>query len=283
MADCFIRDDVRGLFSERTLNDGALTKGTLDALLKDAWTMTGEVVRQVGGRETLRVSLDGRTFYLKRHRGVGWSEMLKNWLSLKLPITGARNEYAACKYLQQQGITAPTVAAFAESAGLAPYRSSFILCDALVGYNDLEALTLEWARTPASTDEKLRLLRQVANFAAGFHAAGLVHRDFYLCHLLKSDDPDCQQLGVLDLHRALIFKSLPDRWRQRDLAALLYSTLDLNLSSFSWLRFVRIYTGRPLQEVFGKDAAFWQGVHDRALRLYRKGTRKGLTAGQFQS
>jgi heptose I phosphotransferase len=254
-----------------------------EALLNDAWTMTGEVVRQVAGRETLRVSLDGRTFYLKRHRGVGWSEVLKNWLVLKRPVTSARNEYAACKYLEQQGITAPTVAAFAESNDLAPYRSSFVLCDALVGYNDLEALTLDWARSPASSDEKLKLLRQVAKFAARFHEAGLVHRDFYLCHLLKSDDPECQQLGVLDLHRALIFSSLPDRWRQRDLAALLFSTLDLNLSKFSWLRFVRIYTGRPLKEVFSENAPFWHGVYSRAMRLYRKGARKGLTTGHFRS
>ena len=122
---------------------------------------------------------------------------------------------------------------------------------------------------------------RVAGFARRFHDAGVVHRDFYLCHLLEHPDPD-RDLGVLDLHRALIFAELPPHWRRKDLAALLYSSLDLPLSRLAWLRFVRVYSGRPLREAFAEEGDLWRDVYRRALKLYRKGERKSLTRGNFE-
>ena len=77
-------------------------------------------------------------------------------------------------------------------------------------------------------------------------------------------------LAVLDLHRARIYKQIPERWRKRDLAALLFSSLSLPLDERSWLRFVRVYTGEPLQTVFARDGGFWRAVYQRALALQRR-------------
>lgn len=267
MTDQFIREDVAAYLAG-------------DPVAR-AWEMQGEIVRDVAGRQTLRVELGGAAYYLKRHQGVGIGEILKNWLVGKRPILGARNEFEACRHLETKGLTAPRVAAFAETDAPAPGRASFVLTDELAGYEDLKVKTLRWLDVPPTPLEKRRLLIRVADFARRFHAAGLVHRDFYLCHLLEHSDPE-RDLGVLDLHRALIFEEIPRHWRRKDLAALLYSSLDLPVSRLAWLRFVRIYTNRPLREVFDEDAAFWQGVYDRALKLYRKGERKSLTRGNFQ-
>ena len=250
--------------------------------VESAWAMQGEVVRSVAGRETLRVELGGRTFYLKRHRGVGWKEIWKNWLAGKRPIVGARNEFEACRQLERMGLTAPTVAAFAEDNALPAKRSSFVLCDALLGYEDLETLTLRWLERAPEPLLKRRLVMGLAHFARRFHDAGLVHRDFYLCHLLVQHDATAPHLAVLDLHRALRFRAVPDRWRRRDLAALLFSSLDLPVSRRSWLRFVRAYSGRPLPEVFREEGRFWNSVYRRALKLYRKGQRKGISLGNFR-
>lgn len=268
MADSYIREDVASFFEEDPV--------------RRAWRMQGEVVRDVAGRQTLRVELGGSVYYLKRHQGVGFTEILKNWLVGKRPILGARNEYEACRHLESRGLTAPRVAAFAEDDAPAPARASFVLTDELVGYEDLKVKTLRWLEVEPTPLEKRRLLMRVADFARRFHDAGLVHRDFYLCHLLEHPDAD-RPLGVLDLHRALIFEEIPRRWRLKDLAALLYSSLDLPVSRLSWLRFVRVYTGRPLREVFAEDGAFWRDVYVRALKLYRKGERKSLNRGNFQS
>lgn len=266
-ADAYIREDVAAFL------DGDP--------VERAWAMQGDIVRDVAGRQTLRVQLDGAAYYLKRHQGVGLGEIFKNWLVGKRPILGARNEFQACRHLEARGLTAPRVAAFAENDAPAPSRSSFVLTDELAGYEDLKVKTLRWLEAAPTPLEKRRLLMRVADFARRFHEAGLVHRDFYLCHLLEHPDPS-RDLGVLDLHRALIFEEIPRHWRLKDLAALLYSSLDLPISRMSWLRFVRVYTGCPLKETFAEDGAFWQEVYERALKLYRKGERKSLTKGHFK-
>jgi heptose I phosphotransferase len=268
VVEAYLRDDLAPYFA--------------DDPLSRAWAMEGEIVRDVAGRQTLRVELGGGAYYLKRHQGVGVAEILKNWLVGKRPILGARNEYEACRHLEARGLIAPRVAAYAEDDAPAPARASFVLTDELTGYEDLKVKTLRWLDAAPTPLEKRRLLMRVADFARRFHDAGLVHRDFYLCHLLEHPDP-ALELGVLDLHRALIFDEIPAHWRLKDLAALLYSSLDLPVNRLSWLRFVRVYTGRPLQQVFAEEGVFWQAVYARALKLYRKGERKSLTRGNFQS
>lgn len=263
----WLRDDVAALFEG-------------DAVGR-AWSMEGEVVRAVAGRETVRVSPAQGCFFLKRHRGVGWREIFKNWMVLKRPVLGARNEFEACRHLEQAGVTAPTVAAFGESDDSPAQRSSFVMCDELSGFEDLERLTESWPAEPPDPLSRRRLVHLIAGFVRRLHNAGVVHRDLYLCHLLLN--PATDEMAVLDLHRALIFDRLPDRWRERDLAALLFSSLDLPLSRLSWLRFVRVYTDRPLRRVFEEEGAFWRRVYRRALALYDKGTTKGLTRGTFRA
>ncbi len=268
LRDLYLRDDVAGVFA--------------DSPLARAFALEGEVVRAVAGRETLRIELDTGVYYLKRHRGVGLGEVFKNLIVGKVPVLGARNEYEACRLLESRGLPAPTVAAFAESTGAPQARSSFVLCDALLGYEDLEERTLPWLDAAPSSMEIRDLVIRIAACARDLHDAGIAHRDFYLCHLLAHEDPEKQHLAVLDLHRARIFSTLPESWRRKDLAALLYSSLDLPVNRRSWLRFVRLYSGKPLKVAFREEGAFWRAVYDRACELYDKGTRKGLTAGRFE-
>ena len=267
-AAAYLREDLERLWSHAEL-------------LERARGLRGEVYREMAGRRTLRVQLGGHAYFAKLHDGIGWREVLKNWLMLKPPVLGARNEFDACRHLERRGIVAPRVAAFAESSDPLPRRFSFVLCDALEGYENLETVTSRWRDSPPTPLEKRRLVMQVAVFARAFHAAGVVHRDFYLCHILRCKREPLAPLGVLDLHRARLFDELPRRWRLRDLAALLYSTLDLELSPRAWLRFVRVYTGRPLAETFREEGDLWRAVYRRACRLYAKGRRKGLVSGAF--
>jgi heptose I phosphotransferase len=262
--ESYVRDDVRTLLP-------------VDDLLNWAQSVEGEVARSVARRRTLCIELGQRHYYLKVHQGVGWIEIIKNWLNLKAPVLGARNEYLACRHLEDSGITAPRVAAYGRGGGGAAGECSFVLCDELSGFEDLETLTRNWSTSPPSGREIRQLVMLTARFARRFHAAGVVHRDFYICHVLKNmQDPEAE-LAVLDLHRALLFDDeVPMRWRRRDLAALLYSVLELPLSRRAWLRFVRVYTGAPLQQTFAQQGAFWDSVYRRALRLQAKGERKGL-------
>ena len=252
-------------------------------LLRWAESAEGEVFREVKGRSTLRVQIGGQPYFLKRHRGVGWLEILKNWLVGKRPVLGAENECRACRHLAARNLPAPRVAAFATEGGNPARRRSFVLCDELSGYDSLEAVVADWARQPPSPRARRRLTVAVARFVRRLHEAGVAHRDLYICHLMLDRRKWAQgeaRLAVLDLHRARLQPRLSAYWRKRDLAALLFSTLDLDLPARSRLRFLRIYTGRPLREAYGEDPRFWRAVARRAQALHRKAQRQGLTPGQ---
>lgn len=257
--------------------------------LEQAFGLQGEVFRDMPGRRTLRVEILGRHHFVKLHDGVGWKEVFKNWLQLKWPVIGAQNEYEACRDLAELNIPAPIPVGYAKSAGNIAHQRSFVLCEALTDFETLEDVTNAWFDKPAHWLERRHLLNAVAKFAREFHQAGFVHRDFYLCHLLiKNVDLSqlktltCIQLMVLDLHRAQRFNKLPNRWRRRDLAGLLFSALDLGLTQRDIFRFVRLYTNKPLKQVFVEDRAFWQSVLIRAEKLYAKGSKKNLTRGLYK-
>jgi len=270
--ELYLRDDIAKLWSHE------------EACVR-ARALQGEVYREVAGRRTLRVMLGDRAYFVKLHFGVGWGEIVKNLITARRPVIGARNEFTTCRYLEAQGVAAPAVAAFGQVGVNPASRFSFVICDALDGYESLEDITDRWELAPPTPREKRRLTEAVAQFAKALHRAGVVHRDFYICHLFAEINEYARgevRLAVIDLHRAQMHTEIPQRWLLRDLAALLFSTLDLPLDSRAWLRFIRIYRGRPLQEVFAEEGDFWRSVYERALVLYEKGKRKGLVKGNFR-
>ena len=252
-------------------------------LLRWAAAAEGEVFRKVKGRATLRVQIGGKPYFLKRHLGVGWLEILKNWMVGKRPVLGAENEYRACRHLAARNLPAPRVAAFATEGGNPARRRSFVLCEELSGHDSLEAVAAQWVHQPPSPLARRRLILAVARFVRRLHEAGVAHRDLYICHLMLDRQQWAQgeaRLAVLDLHRARLQPKLSAYWRKRDLAALLFSTLDLDLPALSRLRFLRAYTGRPLREAFAEQPRFWRAVARRAQALHAKAGRRGLTTGR---
>lgn len=249
-----------------------------------AAALQGEVFRAVADRRTLRFAIGDRRYFAKVHQGAGWREIFKNLATLRLPVLGARNEFEACRHLADHDVAAPTVAAFGERGWNPASRFSFVICDALEDRVSLEDLTADWSDVPPAPAAKRRLIDAVARFARAMHDAGVVHRDFYICHLLldRAAWADGRpSLAVIDLHRAQIRRRIPRRWLRRDLAALLFSVLDLPLTRRDWLRFLRAYRGAPLREVLAREGALWQAVLDRAEALYAKGRRKGLVQGRY--
>lgn len=248
-----------------------------------AAAVTGDVYRAVANRRTVRFETGGRAYFAKIHGGAGWGEILKNLLTLRLPVIGARNEFEACRHLAGAGVSAPAVAGFGERGSSPARRFSFVVCDALDGRDSLEDVLEGWRVRPPSPADKWALVRAVAAFAAELHAAGVIHRDFYVCHLLldrKAWSSGRAELAVIDLHRARVYGRIPSRWLRRDLAALLFSVLDAPLSRRDWLRFLAVYRGRDWRDVLREEGELWRAVHRRALALYRKGRRKGLVAAE---
>ncbi|MEM9744690.1 MAG: lipopolysaccharide core heptose(I) kinase RfaP [Pseudomonadota bacterium] len=232
--------------------------------------LTGEPYRQVRGRETLAVELAGRRCFIKRHLGVGWAAIVNDALRGHRPVVDARPEVDACSALAAAGLQAPRVLAWGLRGATPATRQSFVVLDELREHESLEDV---W-RDPALTSRaRHRVLSAVADFSRRFHAAGFSHRDYYLCHLWQRRGMErhpVPELLVMDLHRARRFRTLPERYRLRDLAALLYSSFEVPPGKHAVLRFVRRYAGRPLRAEFRERGAFWRAVYRRALILQQR-------------
>ena len=109
--------------------------------------------------------------------------------------------------------------------------------------------------------------------------AGVNHRDCYICHfLLHTDRPVTAEdfkLSVIDLHRAQTRAKISRRWRDKDLAALYFSALDIGLTQRDKLRFLRGYFQRPLRQVLKDEAALLAWLERKAQKLYDRKQRYG--------
>jgi heptose I phosphotransferase len=113
----------------------------------------------------------------------------------------------------------------------------------------------------------------------GMHRAGVNHRDCYICHfLLHTDKPvnaDDLSLSVIDLHRAQVRDATPARWRNKDLAALYFSVLEIGLSNRDKLRFLRHYFQKPLRQVLQEQRDLLAWMQRKADKLYARKERYG--------
>ena len=231
------------------------------------------VYRNKEGRRTLRFEQGGKSFFLKLHTGVGWSEILKNLLQLRLPVLSACNEYEAIRALEAIGVDTLAVAAFEERGANPAHRLSMLVTDDLVGTVSLEDFCADWASRPPAPALRIRLVRTLATIARAMHGAGINHRDFYLCHLhldLATVDDEQPRCHVIDLHRAQQRDVIPRRWQVKDLAGLYFSAMDCGLTRRDLLRFLRHYELGGLRTALGERAGFWRSVVHRAERLYRR-------------
>lgn len=233
-----------------------------------AFAIEGETFRALEQRQTLAFTANGRRYFIKRHRGTTYSEILKNLLSLRLPVVSARNEYRAIRRLQELGLSAPVVAAYGRRGLLPGSLESFLVTEDVGTHATLEDYCRPWNTQAPGFAEKRALLEEIADISHVLHSNGVCHRDYYLCHFLRRSA--ALPLTVIDLHRALVKTRLDERWIIKDIAGLYFSAMDAGLTRNDLFRFMRSYRRCSLRETLVRDRSFWTAVRDRALRLYRK-------------
>ncbi len=283
----YLRDDVKAALGSGALQSAGVAR-VADAAAPEAFEalfgITGDIYRQARRRRTLRFVAAGAAYFAKLHDGVGWREIFKNLLALKRPVLGARNEFRACRQLRANGVQAPAVAAFGEMGRNPAARRSFVICDALQGFVSLEDIGNAWHAKPPPLVLKRRLLAAAGELTRAMHAAGVCHRDYYVGHLLaraRKLASNEVELAVIDLHRALVRPRMPERWRRRDLAALLYSCAALPLTRQDRCRFAAAYAGERGPLALRRAPRFWRGVARRARRLHSRAIAKGLANSEF--
>ena len=235
----------------------------------------GKVVRCKDGRKTQRYEINGEGFYFKFHDGVGWPEIIKNLLQLRLPILGAKNEWQAINRFHQLGLDTMTASAFGERGVNPARRQSFLVTEELVNVISLEDLVEPWGESPPEPSNKRALIKKVADITRVMHDSGINHRDLYICHFLLdlssiagSNGLNQPRLNLIDLHRAQIRDKVPLRWLVKDLGSLYFSVLNLGFSRTDVCCFLSVYFQRPLREIFAEHKALLSMSKRKAKKLY---------------
>ncbi len=226
--------------------------------------LPGEDFRRIKNRRTFRITVKGKNFFIKHHRGTGWAEIIKNLLQFKLPVIGADTEVNALKKLHSLRLPTMDIIAYGKRNCNPAKRESFIITAEITDAVSLEDLIKN--ALPASLRHKL--IRQLARIVSTMHQNGINHRDCYLCHFLWQQASET--LFVIDLHRAQIRRKIPRRYRIKDLAGLYFSALDMPPGRSDIWRFIREYSGNKLHDEVNKNLKFWRSVRNKAYKLYNK-------------
>jgi hypothetical protein len=224
----------------------------------------GKVFRDFPGRRTVRIELKQhnggtRAVFLKRYES-GYLSPGRKWLRrLRWPGTEdeAGREWQMIQEVRALGIgTATPIALGQESTNSASTRSFLMTAEIPEAVEGIA-----WAEG-LSARERRRFLLQAADLARRFHAAGLVHKDFYLGHVLVSPGAGGPELFLIDLQRAMRPCCGRTRWLRKDLGALAYSMYNAGGSRTDLLRCHLQYSGKARLDEAEKRVvrAVWRRV-----------------------
>jgi heptose I phosphotransferase len=239
--------------------------------------LDGQIYRAIARRKTFKFERNGQAYFAKIHQGVGWGEILKNLIRLRLPVLGAKNEYDAIAALTAINVNTMTLAAYGQRGWNPAELESVVITESLEPSMSLEDYCADWRLNKPDFKLKQALICQVASMSKRMHGQGINHRDLYICHFLMKEGALEQFangmdicLYLIDLHRVQIRDKVPLRWQVKDLAALYFSSMDIGLTKRDLYRFIKVYSKETLKNELTVNKHFWQRVEKRALSLYAK-------------
>lgn len=263
-----------------------ILKAPFDSLWqgKDAFSevekIKGQVARALETRETLRFQVDGEYFYLKLHHGTTWKEVFKNLVCLRLPVLGADREWNAIRRLNEVGVDTLEGVGFGQKGWNPVKRTSFLITKDLAPVMELSDYCKSWKETPPSFAVKRMLIKRVATMTRKMHMSGINHRDCYLCHFLLhlpfNETEESLKLSIIDLHRSQLRSKVPQRWRDKDLIGLFFSSMDIGLTQNDIFYFLKVYFDKPLKEILLEEKKFLSTVKKKANYIKERSARKGI-------
>ena len=113
------------------------------------------------------------------------------------------------------------------------------------------------------------------------HRGGVNHRDCYICHFLlhlpfDGDDESQLKLSVIDLHRSQIRDKVPQRWRDKDLIGLYFSSSNIGLNKKDILYFLKIYFDAPLRQTLTQERELLEKAITKSEKIKERTIRKSL-------
>ncbi len=190
----------------------------------------GEVVRNTPSRKTLRIGpSDSGALFLKQYlAGRIWPGFHRQRSEV---------EKKALQVLPGLGLSVPKLLGWGSRFGV----GSFLLWKGCEGEPLDRALAQGYPNPLGLTDYRVKKLwiESLAALIARLHAAGFVHRDLYLGHLLYEGFQEGKPvLHLIDLQR--VTKKRLRRWYVKDLAAMYFSAPH-SISRADRLRFLKLW------------------------------------------
>jgi heptose I phosphotransferase len=237
-----------------------------------AKNLDGKLYRDYANRKTKQFFFKGSSYFLKYHGPVGWKELLKNLIQIKIPVVGAEREWKALLKLQSIKVNCPEPIAFMSKGWNPANKESFLVTKDLEGTISLEDFFKNKMDRDISVAQKRDLLKNVARICRAIHMNGLNHRDLYLCHfhIEKDTNSTYKDIALIDLHRAQIRKKVPLRWSTKDIGGLLHSIIQFGISEADCYRFLEVYFDSSLRELLIKNKNFIRRARSRAYSMYMK-------------
>lgn len=225
----------------------------------------GKLLREVGPRANLRLTLerDGRpvSFFLKRHEPPRARDKLRAWVRLARPKSPARVEWDNIFRLAHLGIaTMPPVA-----LGDDPLSGRSFLLTAEID-RALPADEFACEQLSCDVSARGRFARGIGELVRTLHAAGMTHRDLYLCHVFVREVGPDFQLHLIDLQR--LGPRLLRRWKVKDVAQLEYSRDPNVLRRADAMRFLHAYFA--VGRLSGREKRFVRAVLRKVRRMRRR-------------
>ena len=92
-----------------------------------AQKVEGEIYREHANRITKKIIVNHKGYFIKLHAPVGWREIFKNLIQIKIPVIGATRELKALKHLAHHGINTLSVIGFFKKGIIPAYSQSFLI------------------------------------------------------------------------------------------------------------------------------------------------------------
>ena len=249
---------------------GLLRRHGLDTFESFYDERTGKLLRDLGQRANLRLTLDASggklTFFLKRHEPLGLTEKLKAWLRLARPVSHARTEWENIGRLARLDI--PTMQPVVLGEDSLTGRS-FLMTAEIVGGRPADDFARERLAGDAAAAQRREFARKLGRLVRKLHAAGMTHRDLYLCHVFVREDDQALRLHLIDLQR-VGRRRFRRRWEVKDIAQLEYSRPPGVFSRTDAMRFLHAYFDTPGLDV--RQKRFVASVLRKAKRMKKRKT-----------
>ena len=254
----FPDQNIKELFSEGDVYDIAKN-------------IQGKIFREAANRVTKEFTHNGISYFIKFHEGIGWAEVFKNLLKIRLPTIGAKTEWKAINKLRELDIDCPEVAAVCYK-GINPANSqSFIVTKSLVNTISLEDALKQKKFQTLGPKTKREFVKKIAEISKKMHDGGMNHRDFYLCHFHVDIDLDVKKkIYLIDLHRAQIRRRVPTRWATKDIGGLFHSIIQFGISETDCYRFLSIYFNCSFRRLVREKSSFINKSRFRAYSMHMK-------------